>query len=168
MSSGGLSAWNFHVQSDSSPGAERVRGFVHSDRGLYRPGDTVHLRGLVRVLRAGEGLRVPTESTVDVRVLDPRGTEIVQQTKKLSRYGGFDLDVPIAEDGKLGDYSVHASIAGGNVSERFSVEEYRPATIEVKAKAAKPSYVVGQNFKVEAEARYLYGAPLRGGQVKWS
>jgi uncharacterized protein YfaS (alpha-2-macroglobulin family) len=168
LASGGLSAWNFHVQSDSSPGAERVRGFIHSDRGLYRPGDTVHLRGLVRVLRAGEGLRVPSESSAEVRVLDPRGQEVARQTKKLSRYGGFDLDVPIAEDGKLGDYSVHASIAGGEVSERFSVEEYRPATIEVKAHAAKPSYVVGQHFKVEAEARYLYGSPLRDGKVKWS
>jgi uncharacterized protein YfaS (alpha-2-macroglobulin family) len=166
--SGGLAAWNFHVDSDPARGAQRVRGFVHSDRGLYRPGDTVHLKGLVRVLRAGEGLRVPSEQAALVRVLDPRGQEVVRETKKLSRYGGFDLDVVIAEDGRLGDYAVHASIAGGDVSERFSVEEYRPATIEVKAHTAKPSYVVGQTFKVEADARYLYGAPLREGSVKWS
>src|SRR5205085_9619895 len=50
----------------------------------------------------------------------------------------------------------------------FSVEEYRPATIEVKARAAKSAYTVGQTFKVEAEARYLYGSPLRDGKVKWT
>lgn len=168
MASGGLSAWNFHVERDSAPGAERIRGFVHSDRGLYRPGDTVHLKGLVRVLRAGVGLRVPSEDDVEVRVLDPRNQEIAHHKKKLSRYGGFDLDFVIAEDGKLGDYSVHASIAGGEVTERFQVEEYRAASIEVKAHAAKPTYVVGQTLKVESEARYLYGAPLRDGKVKWS
>ncbi|MET0591256.1 MAG: MG2 domain-containing protein, partial [Polyangiaceae bacterium] len=147
MSGGGMSSWNFHVSSDSSHGKERVRGFVHSDRGLYRPGDTAHLRGLMRVLRAGEGLRVPSEPNVQIQVRDPRGHEIARHTKKLSRFGGFDLDVPIGEDAKLGDYSVHASISGGEVSERFSVEEYRPATIEVKASAAKPSYVAGQQVK---------------------
>jgi len=168
MASGGLSVWNFHVEHDSAPGPERIRGFVHSDRGLYRPGDTVHLKGLVRVLRAGEGLRVPSNDEVDVRVRDPRGQEISHQKKKLSRFGGFDLDVAIAEDGKLGDYSVHAQVAGGEVVERFQVEEYRPASIEVKARAAKPSYVVGQTAKIESEARYLYGSPLREGKVKWS
>ena len=52
---GGLAAWNFHVPVDTSARAEQLRGFLHTDRGLYRPGDTVRLKGLARVMKLGGG-----------------------------------------------------------------------------------------------------------------
>ena len=50
---GGLAAWNFHVPVDTSARAEQLRGFLHTDRGLYRPGDTVRVKGLARVMKLG-------------------------------------------------------------------------------------------------------------------
>ena len=41
-------------RSDTSHAAAAAR-VPHTDRGLYRPGDTVHLRGLARTMKLGEG-----------------------------------------------------------------------------------------------------------------
>ena len=51
--------------------------------------------------------------------------------------------------------------------ERFSVEQYRAATFEVKVPQPAREPVAGEDLKLTAEARYLYGAPLRGGKLTW-
>jgi alpha-2-macroglobulin len=167
LRNGGLAAWNFHVPIDESPRAVQLRGFLHTDRGLYRPGETVHLRGLARTMKLGGALRVPGGRKVRVTVRDPRGEEILAKNVAMSRYGGFALDVPLGEGARLGDHRVEAALAEGSFSERFSVEQYRAAAFEVKIPAPAREPVAGEDVKLTAEARYLYGAPVRGGAIIW-
>jgi uncharacterized protein YfaS (alpha-2-macroglobulin family) len=164
---GGLAAWNFHVAPESGRGADQLRGFIHSDRGLYRPGDTVHVRGLARTMRLGGALRVPASRRARITVRDPRGEQFAARLVSISRYGGFNLDVPISEGARLGDYRVEAALAEGSFSERFSVEQYRAAAFEVKVAPPPREPVAGDELRLTADARYLYGAPLRGGTVTW-
>src|SRR5262249_51095767 len=145
---GGLAAYNFHVEADASPSPDRLRGFVHTDRGLYRPGDTVHIKGLARTLKLGEGLRVPEGRRANVEVTDPRGNMLVQKGVALSRFGGFSLDVPLGSDARLGDYGVSVSMAQGSFHHSFAVEEYRPASFEVKLSSGKPHYVAKEKLKL--------------------
>ncbi len=164
---GGLAAWNFNVPIDSSARAEQLRGFLHTDRGLYRPGDTVRVKGLARVMKLGSALRVPSSRKAHVVVRDPRGEQVLEKNVALSRFGGFAVDVPIGEGARLGDYRVEASMGEGVFHERFSVEQYRAASFEVKVPPPAREPVVGEELKLTAEARYLYGAPLRGGALTW-
>ena len=76
---GGLAAWNFNVPIDSSARAEQLRGFLHTDRGLYRPGDTVRVKGLARVMKLGSALRVPASRKAHVVVRDPRGEQVLEK-----------------------------------------------------------------------------------------
>jgi uncharacterized protein YfaS (alpha-2-macroglobulin family) len=164
---GGLAAWNFHVPTDQSARAEQLRGFMHTDRGLYRPGETVRLKGLARAMKLGGALRVPSARKARVTVRDPRGEALLAKTVPLSRFGGFAFDVPLSEGARLGDYVVEAELAEGVFRERFSVEQYRTATFEVKVPQPARDPVAGEDLKLTAEARYLYGAPLRGGKLTW-
>ncbi|HJX55063.1 MAG TPA: MG2 domain-containing protein, partial [Polyangia bacterium] len=165
---GAFEAWNFGASPDRSGHLESLRGFAHTDRGLYRPGDTVHLRGLVRSMRLGQGLRVPTgKRAVAVEVRDPRGGTLFRKRAALSRYGSWSLDVRLPGEARLGDYAILASLPEGSFREHFSVEEYRAATFESKVASLAPRYVVGEELRMKVESRYLYGAPLRGGKVTW-
>ncbi|MBA3540206.1 MAG: hypothetical protein H0T79_11315, partial [Deltaproteobacteria bacterium] len=56
---GGLAPWNFNVSVDWDRAPIKLRGFMHTDRGLYRPGEKVHVKGLARVTKLGEPLGVP-------------------------------------------------------------------------------------------------------------
>jgi uncharacterized protein YfaS (alpha-2-macroglobulin family) len=164
---GGFSAWNFHVSPDDDPQPVRLRGFLHSDRGLYRPGDTVHLRGLARTMRLGQGLRVPAARKVKLTVSDPRGDVVIDRALAITRFGGFSVDVPLPADTRLGDWSVQAALPEGTFREQFSVEEYRPAAFEVKAHAERPYVVSGGRLRLDADARYFYGSPVRKGKIVW-
>jgi len=164
----GIQIWNFAVAQDSSGGKVRVRGFLHSDRGLYRPGDTVHLKGLVRLLESSGKMAVPTKKRrIHLVVTDPRNKAVVDENLAISDFGGFHKDVKVTDEAALGDFQVRAEIEGQSFADHFSVEEYRPRTFEVKLGTAKRDLLLGQPLRFDVKANFLYGSPLRGGKLTY-
>jgi uncharacterized protein YfaS (alpha-2-macroglobulin family) len=167
--SSGIQIWNFAVAQDRTGGKVRVRGLLHSDRGLYRPGDTVHLKGWVRLLEASGKMAVPTKKRrVHLVVTDPRNKTIVDENLAVSDFGSFHKDVKVTDEAALGDFQVRAELQGQTFSDHFSVEEYRPRTFELKVSAAKKNVLLGQALRFDLKANFLYGSPLRGGKVTYS
>lgn len=165
--SGGLSAWNYGVDVDYDESPVRLRGFMHTDRGLYRAGETVHVKGLARVTRLGAPLAPPAAGKpVEVEVEGPNGKTVMTANAKLSPFGGFWFDLALPDDARLGDYQIRAKLENGSFERSFSVEAYRPATFEVGGKLVSKGPVVRRGeVKAELTATYLYGAPLRSGDV---
>src|SRR6202034_4129116 len=62
---GDLASWGFQRN-------QSVTGYIYTDRPVYRPGDTVHFRGILRT-QAAVGYRVPSGESVDVQILDADG-----------------------------------------------------------------------------------------------
>lgn len=164
--SNGLAAWNYNVPIDSDPGPVKLRGFMHTDRGLYRPGEKVHVKGLARVTRLGAPLDVPGEGKkIKVTVDDPRGKTFLETEARLSPFGGFWFDLDLPGDARLGDYVIEARLDSGTFTRDFTVEAYRPATFEVTG-ALRTARVVKQGAVQGAvSAGYFYGAPVRGGKL---
>lgn len=164
--SGRFTAWNFGVAGAVVPKELALRGFLHTDRGLYRPGDTLHVRGLARLLKLGGGLFVPPDAQAEVSVSDPNGREIARQTRPVSRFGGFSFDLDLPELTPLGDYRVLARLPHGQFAETFSVEEFRAATFEVELNADQKEAFAGGQLSLSSFGRYFYGAPVRAADVK--
>jgi alpha-2-macroglobulin len=164
--SGGLSTWAYNVAVDRDTGPTKLRGFMHTDRGLYRPGDTVHVKGLARITKLGEPLSLPnTGKKVSVEVSGPQGKTVTTTDARLSAFGGFWFDVELPGDSRLGDYTVTAKLDGGTFTRTFSVEEYRAATFEVTGKTKENLVVRRGDVKGTISANYFYGAPVRTGEV---
>ncbi|HUS30781.1 MAG TPA: MG2 domain-containing protein, partial [Kofleriaceae bacterium] len=164
--SGGLSPWSFNVSVDRSSGSTKLRGFMHTDRGLYRPGDKVHVKGLARVTKLGEPLAVPnTGKKVAVEVEGPQGKSIMTTDAKLSAFGGFWFDIDLPGDARLGDYTIRAKLEHGTFTRTFSVEEFRAATFEVNGKTKESLLVSRGDVHGTVSANYFYGAPVRNGSV---
>jgi uncharacterized protein YfaS (alpha-2-macroglobulin family) len=164
----GIQIWNFGVPEDRAGGATKIRGFIQSDRGLYRPGEQVHFKGLVRELSAGRTPRPPAGAPIAIDVSDSRGATVLTTTVTQTRFGGFSFDLPLSEDAALGDYYVAARVGTQTFRERFQVEELRPATFEVKLTGGAPRIRPGERLEVGVDARYLFGAPVGGAEVSWS
>ncbi len=165
---GGLGAWNFNISEDISQKNVQLRGFMHTDRGLYRPGEKVHVKGLVRETRLGQALKVPKKSEVEVVVKDPRGKDVHTTKATVSAFGGFWLDVELPEDSRLGDYRIDAKFDHGTFTKTFSVEKYRPATFEVDLKPQEELMIASGKMKATVLAKYFYGAPMRDAIVDYS
>lgn len=166
--SDGIHLWSFGVNVDRSPAASRIRGFIQSDRGLYRPGETVHFKGLVRQVRLGALPQLPEERAVKVAVRDPRGQVVLEREVPISAFGGFSFELPIHPQARVGDYFANATLGAQTFRERFGVEAYRKVTFEVGARSVKPHVGPDEPLRLALEARYLFGAPVSNGRVTWS
>lgn len=163
----GIEAWNFGFDVDRSGSDVRVRGFLESDRGIYRPGETVHLKGIARELALDGSARVPSKREIGVKVEDGQGAAIFQENLTLSEFGGFHFDVALGPEAATGDYYVTATLGKQRFRQTFSVEEIKPVTFEIEASRAPQSMKLRASTKLALTARYLFGAPVAGARVSY-
>jgi uncharacterized protein YfaS (alpha-2-macroglobulin family) len=165
----GLYAWNFGHDRTLGTAKTQLRGFIQSDRGLYRPGEKVHFQGWVREIAEGAQPSVPAGKKVRITIEDARGQRIHNETKALSPFGGFGVDHELGEGAPLGDYIVRAEVSGHTFTERFSVEEFRPIAFDLALTADKPRRAKGKvTVPFAVSAQYLFGAPVKDAPLTWS
>jgi uncharacterized protein YfaS (alpha-2-macroglobulin family) len=166
----GIQTWNFGVQQEYDlGGTTKIRGFIQSDRGIYRPGETVGFKGIAREIALGKSPAVPAGQKVKVEIQDPRGAVVFDQTLALSAFGGFSFDLPIGEAAPLGDYYVSATLKGQTFRERFMVEEFKKVTYELALKSASGKAAnLGDAVSFKLDADYLFGAPVTNATVQWN
>ena len=163
----GIQTWNFGVDEDRTAGTTKIRGFIQSDRGIYRPGESVKFKGLLREFRGARAPTVPRGKKVAVTITDSRGQAIHTDNLKLSRFGGFDFSYDISAEGAVGDYVVTAELGKQKFRERFVVEEFRKVTFEIDSGTYKRHQRLGEKLAFATKTDYLFGAPVKKGKVRW-
>jgi alpha-2-macroglobulin len=141
----------------------RPYGVLFSDRGIYRPGDEVRLKGIVRT-ETVTGNALPGEKPVKVTLRSPGGDELASESVMLTNYGTLSSRLQVPRGAELGTYSV--SVAGlGHpqfLQASLEVSEYRPVELRVSASADRPAYLRGESAQLELKADYLFGAAAAG------
>ena len=169
---GGFSPWAFGVPADWEGNIPRSLGMVFPERGIYRPGDTVHLKGLARYRKLG-AIRTPAPSTrVAVRVVSSRGKEVLSKEVATTEFGTFQASFALDADVPLGTYQVSAkaTVDGSEVGYggSFRVEEYRAPQFKVDVSVAERHLSAGEPFTARVLARYLFGGAMADADVKWT
>ncbi|HXK10111.1 MAG TPA: alpha-2-macroglobulin family protein [Vicinamibacteria bacterium] len=158
-----------------TPPADTLRFFVFDDRGLYRPGEEVRVKGWVRRIGAGPRGDVealpPPAGAVAWTLRDAQGNEVGKGEAPLARLGSFDLSLKLPATMNLGRAVLHleagpASLAGSH-DHRFEVQEFRRPEFEVKAAAGAGPFLVGGAATVTISASYYSGGGLPGAEVAW-
>ena len=157
-----LEGYRLDVPTDFS-GELHPYGVLFSDRGIYRPGDEVLLKGIVRN-EIATGNALPGEKPLKVTLSSPGGDELSSQSVVLTSYGTFSAKLRVPSGAQLGTSFVTASGLG---SERFlhqsiEVAEYHPVELRVGASADQPAYQRGDTAKLDVKADYLFGAAAAG------
>ncbi|MEX0643962.1 MAG: MG2 domain-containing protein, partial [Parvularculaceae bacterium] len=146
---------------DGRPAPSKVDAFVYFDRGIYRPGETAHITGL---LRDAAGLAV-ADRPVTLTIRRPNYTEAEKRRIDKSQIGGFSYDFEIPRSAPRGYWSVEVEADGvGRVgSETFSVEDFVPQRLEVTLTVDEAAPIrPGEIRPVGVSSRFLYGAPAAG------
>ena len=143
-----------------APG-ERLTGALFADRGVYKLGEQIHVKGVVRKETPKHLEYVKDLKELDLAVRDPRDAQVASRTVKVSDTGAFDAVFEVPVDGMQGSYSVTASEPGGTlISTNFLVTTYRKPDFVVDVASTKRAYVAGDTAVVNVDGRYLYGAPM--------
>ena len=82
--------------TESGEGEEEVKSvFLFTERGVYKPGDVVHLKGFARNLEGGQS-SLPAGETVKVTVTDAKDREIFNKQVTLSDFGSFAEEITVS------------------------------------------------------------------------
>lgn len=137
--------------------APREIGYVQSDRPVYRPGDTVALRVLVRDGFMG-AFSLP-QGTRRVRVQAPDGSDVYSHDVAFSDFGTLSASVRLPQDAQTGSYSV---TVGDAISSTVLVAAYKKPEYELQAIDAPRFVVGGESASFGIAARYFFGRPAAG------
>ena len=132
--------------------------YAYLDRGIYRPGETVHVSSL---LRDNTGRAVDDRSQT-VKVFRPNGVLAHEQRIEQTRLGGFSLAYALPQSAPRGVWRMEVLADGvGKVGgTSFSVEDFVPQRLEVILETDQETPLsLGQVREVSVESRFLYGAP---------
>ena len=153
-----LSPWRFSVPFDWS-GKNRNYGMIFTERGIYRPGDEVQVKGIVRREQTS-GNSTPTGEELTLELFSPDSERTHTQKIKLNRFGTFAATLKVPETGHLGAWQIKAELGEDTIYESFDVSEYRPAEFKVGVESEHPSYIRGDTARWTGHGDYLFGAPM--------
>lgn len=153
------------VKSKVPPGeVKKVRVHILTDRGLYKPGETVNIKGYLR--EVAEPVLKPFQEKVDVIITNSQGDEILREPVTPNARGNFVQTFAIPEYSPLGSYSV--SVESGNEAQHFEdfylsfdVEHFRTPEFKVAATHPDKNHFKGDSIPVAVSAHYLFGAPMK-------
>ena len=78
-----VTPWGYNFQEN---GTQTERSYLYTDRPVYRPGDSVHIKGIVRQ-EQNDTLALPGPQTVTLTVRGPDNKEVLRKQLPLSAHG---------------------------------------------------------------------------------
>jgi hypothetical protein len=146
----------------------RAAILLSTDKPLYQPDQTIHVRALVLDDQRHAWGKQPVRFTVS----DPDDTIVFSADSQTSRFGISSVDWAIPSSQKLGNYRVSADITGDSDSRDLEgtqlvrISRYELPTFGVKVVTDKPFYLQGQNADLTVRADYTFGKPVLRGHVR--
>lgn len=170
----GLQPWRFNLSYEYNPQREFVRSYLFADRGVYRPGETMYIKGVSRMLQDG-AWRLPDVVRGTVQITDARGEEVLKKDVTVSSgMGTFDLSFDIPKTAATGSWSLSFEPQIKNLEDAprayysFRVEAVEQADFKVNLRAEKADYLAGQEASFAASAQYNFGSPLADAKAQWT
>jgi uncharacterized protein YfaS (alpha-2-macroglobulin family) len=156
-----ITPWSFGVNLDPASSTSRV--YLYTDRPIYRPGQTVRFRGILRDVDDAQ-YSLPTEKSLEVTLLDTFGETAGTLDATLGAYGAFSGEFELPTTSTLGFYSINTS--NGGVS--FTVAAYRKPEFDVTVEPSLTDVGFGDSLEAVIQGEYYFGGPVAGAQVQWS
>lgn len=167
-----LDPWRFSVQAADPVHRIPAAAAVFTERGIYRPGEVVRAKAIVRTGALG-ALQVPAGSDALHWVFYDREDGTLRDTTvTVSAFGTADQTLSLRADLPLGTYRVAVELRRNGAwtelaSASYRVAEYRPPEFLVSVASDTAPRVAGDTLVATVEARYLFGAPMARAAVSW-
>ncbi len=154
-----------HPSSSANPNAPSLRDFIYTDRPVYRPGQTVNLKGIMRLFAQSTGFTIPANKSVNIHITDAQNTVIADQNLTTNGLGSWNTSVAISPEALTGEYGVHVTMGDDpddTDDATFDVAAYKKPEYQVKVDFDKPRYIRGDTIQAKISASYFFGSPVLG------
>jgi len=145
---------SFNV-AGTTKGKKGLKVYMYTDRGVYRPGDEVHLSSIIRT----NSEIPPADQPVILKLRNPMDQVILEQKTTVGKYGHCTFDLPVAYDAPTGNWKTELHFTGEEYYQWLKIETVKPNRIKVQMDF--PDEIVGKPLELEGKitSKYLFGAP---------
>lgn len=137
---------------------------MYTDRPIYRPGDTVQFKGIIRKFD-GTNYSVPGAGTAEVTVLDANENPVEKMTVPVSARGSFTGSYTSNREDAPGGYAFKVDYGDTDYRYWFSLAAYRKPDFSIKVEPQKSFYIYGDTASAKIKCEYYFGGPVVGAKV---
>ncbi len=159
----GVQPWDFGLQGGFEPPGLKV--YFYTDRPIYRPGQTVYFRAVVRQARNGR-YQLPDLDGLPVEIHGIMPQPLATYDLPLSVFGTTHGQFEIPENALPGFYNIHSPTSPYS-SIGFQVANYRKPEINLSVDFESNNLQAGETLRAQIDAQYFFGAPAGNLSVHW-
>lgn len=150
-----------------------LKGFVYTERGVHRPGDSIHMTFVLD----DSANKLPKGHPVKVELTDARGKLVYRKVlseamKKRGKKANSSLNnfyhfpVPTASTAPTGNWNAVVSVGGASFSKSLKVETIKPNRLKVNLDFKSAIIPASGVLNGTASVQWLHGAPARNLKIK--
>lgn len=148
-----------NIDRSGRPFVKNYEVMLYTERGVYRPGETVHLTGIIR----GSSGDTPKPFPLEVKVTRPDGRKVAEIiANPESQQGVFHIDFPTLSDAQTGSYNFNVTLPGSDESLgsiNTLVECFMPVRMKVSAETTSLRYGPNEPPIINVNGQYLWDEP---------
>ncbi|MHC9539135.1 MAG: MG2 domain-containing protein [Vulcanimicrobiota bacterium] len=138
------------------------RILLSTDRPIYQPGQTIHIRSLAVL----EGLRKAPESGTSVfEVEDPKGNKVFKKSAPVGAFGIASSDFILAREINTGNYRIRATIGKDTAERVVEVKRYVLPKFKIAFEPSRKVYRPGETITGTVKGSYFFGKSVQKGRV---
>lgn len=166
----GIAVWDFNLNGGFN--TDQYQMYFYTDRPIYRPGQTVYWKGLVRGLVDEQYTLPPASLPISITVRDGQGNAILEREYNFGELGTVNDKIELASTAPSGFYYLEAKIIlspervvyGGA---GFQVGNYEKPEFQISVTSDQPEYIQGDEIRFRVQADYFSGGALGNAPVSW-
>lgn len=151
-----LSLSNFDVSGQTIQ--KGIKGFIYGERGVWRPGDTLHLSFILE----DKQKLIPQHHPVILELSNPKGQ---LETRRVSTEGVGNLygfSIPTASDALTGNWQAQVKVGGAVFTERIKIETVKPNRLKISLDFGKDKITaLDREISGNLNVRWLHGAKAK-------
>ena len=134
-----------------------LKGFIYGERGVWRPGDVIHLAFM---LNDRDG-KLPKNHPVTMQLYTPLGQLYAKKTQTINELGLYTFDFPTEDDAQTGAWSVTATVGGASFSKTVRVEAIKPNRLKIEFDTPDTILLRNKPSQIKMHSEWLQGAIAR-------
>lgn len=138
--------------------SEGLKGFVYGERGVWRPGDPIHLTFVAEDVDDG----VPDGHPATLQLFDPRGQRVESITNTTPTNGFYTFSFATDREAPTGTWSAAVAVGGSRFTKALRIETVVPNRLRVDLDAGAERLQGREEIEIDLEGQWLSGAIARG------
>ena len=132
-----------------------LKGYIYGERGVWRPGDTLHLTFMLN----DQANNLPKQHPVKLEITDPNGKLVYKKVSVDNIHNFFKFTVPTSSEDKTGNYNAKVSVGGATFYKDLKIETVKPNRLKIKVDFENDILTSTEPLKGSLEVKWLHGAP---------